>query len=393
MSTVFADSFAHYNTAGIPLKYSVAGGSIQSDPAHVRTGTQSLRVQAGDAPAIENFFLPPDITQTWTFAPQFYGFTVMAAYQTEALDGVVFSVWTGLSILPAPAEQQLALSLNADGSLSLLDGSNAEIARSAAGVITTGEFYYIRLSFDLPDPSFPIIGTAVVNVTTAGNVSTDVITASGYSTSQLVMDQIRLGGPAAPNFAYVNDLYCAATSDPAGLPFAPNIYAGAVIADGTPLDWNFSNFGSWQPVGSAHAGLVDSIPQDESQGIQFQASPQYAPDPPHFIANVSEVYKIDTAPLPPTRPLFCVQPLFLWEYGPDQISAVTTQVVAVFVQNGDGLNPQVQDVPGFVTPTPNFPFAFVKGSYDQDVFSGNAWDIDQWIAGVFEVGPGTITTA
>ena len=81
MDLQFADSFAHYDNAGIPLKWDSAGGSIETGSTHLRMGgPQSLRIQAGDSPSKNLCGSRYTVT----------GF----AWQTEVLSGeVIFEQW------------------------------------------------------------------------------------------------------------------------------------------------------------------------------------------------------------------------------------------------------------------------------------------------------------
>ena len=383
MATIFADSFGHYDTAGIALKYSIAGGSINANLAHVRTGKQSLKIQAGDAPAILNFTVSSDVTQTFTSAPQFSQFNVGFAYQTDSLDGDVCSLRVKLGIEPTPEQTILTLSLNANGSLSLKDGSNAEIGHSAAGVITVGVFYYLSLTVDL----LAAPNTAVLNVTNAAFASSDVLTVSNFTVSQTYVDALYFGGPAAPHFAYVNDFQLIDTSDATVPALAPNIVWAVANQDGTALAWNWVNYGSWQPVGSNHTPLVDSVPENQSQGIQFVASPQYSPaGPPFFIDSVAETYFFDVSRLPAGRTIAAVQGVFLFEYGAVAIAGVTVTLFLLFQDNlgntwGAGICP----------PYINFPFTFLLKPVDLDPFTGLPWQSDDWKLQLRQAGPKTLS--
>ena len=384
MSTVFVDSFGHYDTAGIALKYSIAGGSINTNLTHVRTGVQSLKIQAGDAPAILNFQVCSDLAQTFSFAPQFSIFSVGMAYQAEALDDDVCSLRVNLGIAPSPEETILELALNSDGSLSLKDGTGAEIGRSAAGVITVGAFYYLSLTVDLL--SAP--NSAVLNVTNAGFVSADVLTVLNFTVSQTYVDAFYFGGPAAPHFGYVNDFQFVDTSDGTVPAFAPNIVWGVANQDGTPLSyWDFIDFGSWEPAlpaGAPHTPLVDSVPEDESQGITFLASPQYAPTPGHFISAVGETFFFDVSALPANHTVASVQTVFLFEYGAMAISGVRPSIVATFQDDLGDLNSTV-----LCRSAPNFPFTFLHGNADLDPFTGLLWQSNDWIGRLRQAGPST----
>src|SRR5216683_2540990 len=90
VSLTFADSFAHYdNTA---LKWSTGGGVFETNPAHVRTGLQSLRVTLGNAPKITNFDYPVNSSAATIFQPTRY--VVGMGWQTSNLNGdTIFELW------------------------------------------------------------------------------------------------------------------------------------------------------------------------------------------------------------------------------------------------------------------------------------------------------------
>ena len=104
----YSDSFDHYSTATIGERWTVAGGSIETNLAHVRTGLQSLRVRAGNAP------LMSDLHFLLAFSPPqevIFGL----AYQTDSLDGII--IQTSLAGNP-----QVYLEINPDGSISAKTG-------------------------------------------------------------------------------------------------------------------------------------------------------------------------------------------------------------------------------------------------------------------------------
>jgi hypothetical protein len=243
----FADSFAHYDNAGIALKWTTGGGAISTSPLHLRMGgPQSLRIQAGDSP-------------TKTLGGS--GYTVIGvAWQTDVLSGEsIFEQWAG-------PDRQLWLRQNADGSISLMSGVATLIATSAPGVITVGPFWYIEMASQL-DPGFATV-QAVVIVTSAAGVAVEVINEVGFATSQVTWDTLKWGGPAAANFAYLDSFYFADTWDGIGDPLAgfgaPKIYGSSVpLSDGVPY---VGVFFPPQPVPFPDTGppwwsLVNAIPE------------------------------------------------------------------------------------------------------------------------------------
>jgi hypothetical protein len=255
----FADSFAHYDSAGIPLKWDSAGGSIETGSTHLRMGgPQSLRIQKGDSPSK---LLAAN------------GYTVTGfAWQTEVLSGeVIFEQWAVALVYPSPPERQLFLIQNSDGSISLWSGNDPTptlIATSAPGVLTVDTWWYIEFSSELG-----LMGTpqCAVTITDATGNSVQVINTSGFTTTELSFDTLLWGGPTTPNYAWIDSFYFLSVWDGLGDPTvglgAPKIYGQCIpISDGVPYAGGFN---PTQPVPFPDTGppwfsLVNSIPQDTS---------------------------------------------------------------------------------------------------------------------------------
>jgi hypothetical protein len=385
----FCDSFAHYDTEGIPLKYSTAGGSIQNNLAHVRTGFRSLEIQAGDAPSILNFALPPDVTQTYSTAPTFEYFALGFAYQADALNGTIFTLKRNLSIFPTPAETLLYLVLNADGSLSLFTDGGTLLGSSAVGVITANTFYYITLSADLSGVSGGTFAT--VNITDAALVSTDVIAVTGFTLADTLVDEFDFGGPGGSDHAWVNDFYFQSLFGGTTIPLAPHIYACLPNGDGTPLTavWDNVIAAIWEPLSMAHFPLIDSVPQDETQGLQFPASPQYAPSPPNFITFVSQTFDFDCTALPNGQPIHAIQAVLLTEYD-QQIPGVAVSSIEVAIQDSSSGN--IDGTYNAFNTAVGQAFLFGLSQMPLDIF-GNPWTVADWKAGRWQAGPITISSS
>ena len=387
MAGVFCDSFAHYNTAGIPLKYSTAGGSIQSALSHVRTIqtapalSQSLEIQAGDAPTIINFTVPVDTAQAYSYASQFYNFAIGIAYQAGALNGTIYRLWRNLNISPSPAELLLYLVLKADGSLSLFTDGGTLLGSSAAGVITSGAFYYITLSADIG--GFSELTFATVNVTNSAMVSTDVISVTGFVLADQFIDEIDFGGPVAPDHAWINDFYVQDLSDGSTPPLAPNIYACLPAAVGTALSqWDFLSVGPWQPNVDDFS-LVNAVPPDQSMGIQWNLG--YLSG--YSSAETEETYNFGCAGLPDGRGIESIQVLLLYEYQL-QLSPPIGGVLyprILFQKDSDG-NTWAGASSGPNVP-PGTPFLFLPFPNTVDPVAGNPWTISDWKSGVWQAGP------
>jgi hypothetical protein len=393
MATVFCDSFANYDTAGIALKYSTAGGAIETNLAHVRTGPQSLRIQSGDAPSIINLRLPADVTQTYAFAPQYYMLAVGMAYQAGALNGNVFELWRNLNIFPAPPERLLYVRLNVDGSVSVLtDPGAVELGRSAAGVITIGAFYYFTLSADLLGISGPTF--VKLNITTSGMVSTDVVSVSPVVLADTFVDSVVFGGPAGPDHGWVNDFYFQNTHDGSLVPLAPNIYCVLPNADGTPITTypvvpGVSSEAPWQPTGSTHFNLVNVVPENTAQGMQWNTG--YESPPGTTVFGVYETLRYDASALPNGRVVQGIQVVYLWEYANVLPPSPTNPAVEFQDNAGNLIGPTSVTGVSIISGLSLMPFMYVVSPQNVDPFTGLAWLISDWKNGLREIGPGTIS--
>jgi hypothetical protein len=225
LQLLFADSFAHYDTSAIGLKWDTAGGSIDTSPAHVRTGPQSLKIQAGNSPGLSNRL------QNAGFAYCTLGW----AWQTQSLAGetIVKLIDSGSGDL------QIFLVQNADGSLSLWSGTpNTLLATSAAGTITVGPFWYIEMAVILR--ALYQTPQVIVTVTSSpGGVANQVINFTGVPISQGHWDTLEWVGPSGANFAWIADFYALGRWDGSGDPLsvlgAPKIY-GLNVPSGDGLD-------------------------------------------------------------------------------------------------------------------------------------------------------------
>ena len=212
----FVDSFSHYDDSGIPLKWDSAGGTL--DTAVTRTGPQSLRIQSGDSP-----------TKLLDVAGYFVtGF----AWQTSVLGGETICTMTDTT----SGDIQITLAQNADGSISAFTTGAVLIASSAAGVLTTGVFWYIEIAGNLNTG----IGATQLQVTVTsspGGVAALVINATGFVPSQTSWNQLTFGGPTGANHAWLADFYHESVWDGNGNPLAvigaPKLYGLSVpMSDG-----------------------------------------------------------------------------------------------------------------------------------------------------------------
>ena len=221
LQLIFADSFAHYDQAGVAIgKWDVPKGKIETDPSHVRTGTQSLHISTADAPSLTN-----------RLGGSGFGYCVIGfAWETSTLGGErIFQC-----VESGSGDVQIFLVQNADGSLSLWSGTpDTLLATSAPGTITPNVFWYIELSVYLPgyvqDPQ------VIVTVTSSpGGIANEVINVIPVVTSQGGFNELDFIGPAD---AWLADVYVMGfwdgNPDPQAVLGAPKWYGLNVpVADG-----------------------------------------------------------------------------------------------------------------------------------------------------------------
>lgn len=254
MALVFIDSFAHWSTdsgLGILQKYSSGDNSLCStntDPAFIRTGTQSLQVSSeafGTAPTIH---FSNRITMTAGVA---------WLCNSSLSEGGAFFEFYNLSDNDA-----YVVNFNEDGSV-YFSVNGVQEAISAPGIISSGNFYYVELQC-----TFEKLGAFEVRVNTvpvlAGNITVNNIDATGAET-------FFIPGSAFLDIFY-NDLYVLDSTGSHNTTFLGAVQIWAIYPDEneTPLDWtplsgtNFSEVNQHPPPGDSayvSAGTAGDIDQ------------------------------------------------------------------------------------------------------------------------------------
>lgn len=362
---VFADSFAHYNTAGIPLKWSSAGGAIETNLAHVRTGLQSLRIQAGDSPTITNFAFPAKVTGGGTYAR----FTLGFGWQTQSLAGeTILTLLNGV-------DAQIALVQNANGSISVFSGASL-LGTTAAGVLTVGPYWYIELTADL----FGFItGTQLIlTVTSAANVSTQVLSLVNFSTSQVSVNSLTWGGPS--NSAWVADFYFASWDGLAPLTLgAPNIYGRVIpIADGSGrIDASFAP-PPFNVTPAPWFSQVNAIPQNTGSLISR------ATEVGNFYANpIAQAFQFDVSSLP-ALPIASLQVTMLIQMDRDTFNSVPFPGTWQGITGNAGSFGQHGQENGIV----DGPFVFYEFPFDTNPISASPWTVGDFTGpSAYQIGP------
>jgi hypothetical protein len=267
----WVDSFANYSTSTIGDVWTVPGGAIVS--THVRNGPSalrptSLRIQYGDAPQLT------DTDNLSLYAGSLYaeGYIGMA-YYVEDLSGPIFGTFLSAAGGGSP-DLQVFLTLNADGSITASTGSPPTVlGTTAPGIISTGAWWYIELGVICSPPPFNsgVVELHVTNLTTL--VTTTVLNLSGIATALLNIgwDGLIMGGPTAPHYGYVNDLYV--TSDNFLGPVQLFYFSPTAAGARSPLLSPLPDGVGWAPGSpNGNYALVNEVPPNGgSTEITFDA--------------------------------------------------------------------------------------------------------------------------
>lgn len=373
VSLIFADSFAHYNNTA--LKWSSGGGVFETDLAHVRTGPQSLRIQAGDSPSILNFLFPVD-SGAVTIAG-YARFTLGFAWQTQSLAGeTIVELWDTAGVAPAPAERQFYLIQNANGSISVRTGNGAGtlIGTTAAGILTIGPWWYIELTVDL------VAATLELTITDAGGVAVSVLSASAFTTTQIFVDSLFWGGPSGANSAWIADFYFGAWDTFApGVLGAPKIYGLSVpnadgqgaLGPGAPPPFNVSAAPWWSQVNTLPQQTAVFISRDLEVG-DFWTNP------------IAQAFQHDVSSVPVGATVAALQVTMLISMDHDG-SAGVPQAGTYQGNTGDaGSFNQQGTKSGLV----DSPFLFYPFPFDQDPINVAPWTVAEFSGPTaFQIGP------
>ena len=275
---MFCNSFDHYND--LSLKWTTPGGTISFGPG-ARTGPGSLVIQGILAP-------------TLGFAGV-SGIVCGCAFNTQTLSG------RPLSVDPAT----LHVGINGDGSFSL-DDVTGTVARSAGGLIQTGQYNYFEMKAQILSPSHGVATVRLNGVTLMNAVNWTPNSGNTTFTS------FGLVGPGAGLSANVDDLYICDLSGSTNNDFlgAIRIYAVVPSANGTPVNWT--------PNGAAtNFQCVNSVPP----GTPFVSG---------AAVNVTDQYIYDVSSVPAGLQIFGLQHILnaqLASAGSRQIASIVNGIV------------------------------------------------------------------
>ena len=384
---LFADSFAHYDTS-FGLKWSSPGGAFETDPAHIRTGPQSLRIQDGDSPSIVNFAYPTNVLNDVGQGPGPGGnvrFVTGFGWQTSSLAGeTICELWAywdidGAVLLPVPL-RQFFLVQNANGSISVWTGNaggETLIGTTSAGVLTVGPFWYIEFSVNM------LTNELVLTVTGAANVATQVLIASGYTTTENHADRFFWGGPSGLDSAWVSDFYLARWDGEApAVAGAPKIYGEVVpiSPDGLGRLGASVSLAPFNETAAPFFSQVNELPQDTADYIGREDVDGFFP----FTMGQAFVY--DVSSVPDGSEVFAVQAVHMWSMGHDIDGNVPAPTPWAGV-GGTGINDYVfsQGKGGLVDSS----FLFLTYPFDTNPVSGLPWSLDDFSGpDAMQIGPG-----
>lgn len=185
MTLRFADSFDHYASADLLLKWSSTAGTAPTIAAVGRRGTSGLRISGGTSSSVIKTLDPH---ATWTI-----GFALNVSLAPVAASRLV-------SVFDAGTEH-LRVRLNTDGTMSVLRGGSTVLSTSASS-LTFGGFSYVEFTFTINDTT----GSYDVRVNGVSFTSgTGVDTRNGANAT---VNQVQLRGADSPGGTWdFEDLY------------------------------------------------------------------------------------------------------------------------------------------------------------------------------------------
>jgi hypothetical protein len=324
MSLTFVDSFDHYDT--VDQKWDNGGADFNTDPAFVRTGTQSLAPGGGGFDTLPRKDFPHVDTMTCGFAfilSSFAGNNNVAFFFNQSGGGFVSG----------------DLFVNPDGSLTVkLSNGGVTLGTTVGGLIVPNAFSYIEFQGTFTNP-----GSCLVRVN--GQV---VFTRSGIDmtggTGAAGIDGFFLPGSNQLNFFY-DDLYLLDSSN-SGIPNTPNdsflgavqIFAILPDLDETPLDWT--------PLASTNVSQVNQEPPPGDSAYVFSNTPG-AIDQYHYT---------------PTGPPGAYQIFGLQHSLSARLDAAGSHSICSQVGTNSGFSQAVQGA-----------YDFVVTPWDGNPETGNAW--------------------
>jgi len=380
VSLIFADSFDNYDT-DTGLRWSTGGGDFETDPDHVRTGAQSLRIQDGDSPTITNFPYPVNVDALVISQPP--RFCVGFAWQTSTLGGeTILRLMCNRDVdgqTPlVPAQRQFILRQNANGSISVLTGNGVSptlIGTTAAGVLTVGPFWYIEFTADM------VAGNLSLTVTDESNTATEVLTASGFVTTQPHIDGLEWGGPSGLDAAWIDDFYFSSWDTLApGFVGAPKIYLATPSADGLGEVNSVTDPAAFNVTSAPYFSQVDDVPQNTGSFIARED------DVGFFPFSLGKGFKFDASAVPPGSTVAAVQAVVMWSMdhdidgnapNPDIFAGPTGGTLSDFghFRQKDGLV--------------DSPFLFLTFAFDVNPQTGDPWTAEEFAgSAAYQMGPG-----
>ena len=228
MAFLFCDSFDHYATADVASKYTVVSGVVSIQATGGRRGSGCARTTGG-SDEFEISLTPGDNTVV-----------VGLSMKHSTISS------SEMLLIRKSGNNQCILKLNADGSISFNRGSSTVLGTTAAGLITSGNTYYIELKALISTT----VGTAIIRINGAQVLSLTGLNNAGNGTSD--WGTLKFNGNGGITKDY-DDLYLLDGTGAAPL----NTFLGDVRVDARFPTAEGAN-SAWTPsTGSDNALMVD----------------------------------------------------------------------------------------------------------------------------------------
>jgi hypothetical protein len=268
---LFIDSFDHYNTAGLALKYfaSPASGSISA--VSPRTGLQDLLIIGAFGPTIAVASLPHLIFGT--------------ALRPNILDPTFTGDFVRFRDM-ATGTEQIRVGLTPAGAIQIRRGNDpfsTVLATSAVGLVPTGSYSYLEVEVTISNAA----GSVEVRLNEASVLSfagDTQASANAFVTGVQLMSAGG-GGQWRHDDIYLLDADTAPNNSFLG---AVQVFMLVPNADAAPLQWTPS-------AGVNHFDLVDEVPQSTADYVESSTAAQI------------DQYLYDTSPITPPVTVLAVQ--------------------------------------------------------------------------------------
>lgn len=343
MANRFLDSFEHYVSSEIPLKWT-QDFSASIDTTFARTGNNSIFLQTGGAGGVASVSKTIDYQNTW-----YVGFAIYMPSSSSGLSGggTCYELLSNASVL-------LSVVINSDFTVSLSTPNNGGIFATTTGYsLHSNAWYYLEVSAVL---STGVTVTAVLRINkitmltgTHGTGVPDINLIDGATANRHIFEGL-VDNPAG---LYMDDIYINDGQAPANASFwgDVNIYCLYPASDSSVM------FSIFPTTPTTHFDKVDENPPDGDTTYIYSNT---VSDSDNFIMQTLSTF---------TGTVMAVQ--FLAYARKDDAGTRTFKHLV----NGNFYSPGTGGVLGCPEFSVSSDYVYYIANFDQDPTTGAAWTV------------------